>query len=112
MVWPAVTIDGHRYVDGGMRSVANADLAGGCDRVVVIAPMTSSLRRSGRISRQLATLGPHVHSVVVSPDDEARSAMGRNALDPAFRAASAKAGRVQGAAVRDQVAVVWGHPPA
>jgi predicted acylesterase/phospholipase RssA len=38
VVWPPVTIDGHRYIDGGVRSVANADLAAGCERVVVIAP--------------------------------------------------------------------------
>lgn len=112
MVWPPMTIDGHRYIDGGARSGANADLATGCGRVVVLTPMTTALRRSGRISEQLATLGPKVHSAVVSPDEDARKAMGRNVLDPAFRAASAKAGRAQAAAVRDRVAVVWGHPPA
>jgi NTE family protein len=112
MVWPPITINGRRYVDGGVRSGANADLASGYGRVVVLAPMTASLRRSGRISEQLATLGPKVHSVVISPDDDSRKAMGRNALDPAFRAASAKAGRAQAAAVRDRVAVTWGHPPA
>jgi NTE family protein len=112
LVWPPMTIDGKRYVDGGVRSTANADLATGCGRVVVLAPTTAALRRSGRISEQLASLGPKVHSAVVSPDDSARKAMGRNVLDPAFRAASAKAGREQAASVRDRVAVVWGHPPA
>ncbi len=112
MVWPPITIAGRRYVDGGVRSSANADLAVGYGRVVVLAPMTASLRRSGRISEQLATLGQKVHSVVVSPDESARKAIGRNILDPAFRAASAKAGRAQAASVRDRVAVVWGLPPA
>lgn len=112
MVWPPMTINGRRYIDGGVRSIANADLATGCGRVVVLAPMTVSLRRSGRISQQLATLGPKVHSAVVSPDEQSRRAMGRNVLDPAFRAAAAKAGRAQAATVRDRVAVVWGRPPA
>ena len=112
MVWPPITIAGRRYVDGGVRSGANADLAAGCGRVVVLAPMTTALRRSGRISEQLATLGPKVHSAVVSPDDNARKAMGRNILDPAARAASAQAGHAQAASVRDRVAVVWGQPPA
>jgi NTE family protein len=112
MVWPPMTISGRRYIDGGVRSGANADLATGCGRVVVLTPTTGSLRRSGRISNQLETLGPKVHSAVISPDNEARTAMGRNALDPAFRAASARAGRAQAASVRDQVAVVWGRPPA
>ena len=37
-VYPPVTIDGRRYIDGGMRSPANADLAQDYDRVVVLAP--------------------------------------------------------------------------
>jgi NTE family protein len=36
-VWPPVTIGGRRYIDGGMRSGANADLAADADRIVVIA---------------------------------------------------------------------------
>src|ERR1022692_2873376 len=39
-VWPPVSIDGRRYIDGGMRSATNADLAQGYQRVVVIAPIT------------------------------------------------------------------------
>ena len=31
-IWPPVTINGRRYIDGGIRSAANADLAAGCDR--------------------------------------------------------------------------------
>jgi NTE family protein len=108
LVWPPVTIDGRRYVDGGVRSSVNADLATGCSRVLVIAPVTASIRPSARIGRQLATLGPDVRSAVFSPDAAARSAMGRNVLDPAFRAASARAGRRQAAAVVDAVSAVWG----
>jgi NTE family protein len=111
MVWPPVTIDGHRYVDGGARSVANADLARGCGRIVVLAPVTASPRRSGRIGNQLARLGGHFHSSVISPDAEARKARGRNPLDPAFRAAAARAGWEQAKAVRDDVGITWGSPP-
>lgn len=107
LVWPPITINGRRYIDGGVRSIANADLASGCDRVVVLAPVTLALRRSGRIDRQLALLGPQLRSVVVSPDAQARKAIGRNVLDPAHRAASARAGRVQAAGVADAVAAVW-----
>jgi NTE family protein len=107
IVWPPITIDGHRYIDGGVRSVANADVAAGCGRVVVLAPVTAAFRPSGRIARQLARLGPHVRSVVVSPDAEARGAIGRNVLDPARRAASARAGRRQAPSVVDTVRAVW-----
>jgi NTE family protein len=111
LVWPPVTIGGHRYIDGGVRSPANADLAAGCERVVVLAPLAMALRRSGRIDSQLASIGPHVRSIVVSPDANARNAIGRNVLDPAHRVASARAGRLQSAAVAAAVAAVWsGHP--
>jgi NTE family protein len=107
IVWPPITIQGHRYIDGGVRSIANADLAAGCDRVVVLAPVTFALRRSGRISAQLASLGQDVRSLVVSPDAHARAAIGRNVLDPAQRAASARAGRRQAAIVESAVEAVW-----
>lgn len=107
IVWPPITIQGHRYIDGGVRSIANADLASGCDRVIVVAPVTFALRRSGRISAQLASLGHDVRSLVVSPDAEARAAIGRNVLDPAQRAASARAGRRQAAVVAPAVEAVW-----
>lgn len=107
IVWPPITVNGRRYIDGGVRSVANADLAAGYDRVVVLAPVTIALRPSSRIANQLSTLGPHVRSVVVSPDAEARAAIGRNVLDPARRAASARAGRDQAAAVAGAVGAVW-----
>src|SRR5580765_4110699 len=91
LVWPPITIDGRRYIDGGVRSVANADLAAGSDRVVVLAPITIALRPSTRIASQLSSLGPHVRSAVVSPNAEARNAIGSNSLDPSRRAAAARA---------------------
>ncbi|GAB6899970.1 patatin-like phospholipase family protein [Kineosporia succinea] len=112
MVWPPVSIGGRRYIDGGVRSSANADLAQGYGRVVVLVPFATSLRRSGRVDHQIEKLGPHVHTAVVMPDANARRAMGSNALDPAFRSDAAKAGRSQARLVRDSVAVAWGRPPS
>src|SRR5262249_49423932 len=43
-VWPPVTIGGRRWMDGGMRSAANADLAGECDRIVILAPVAQGFR--------------------------------------------------------------------
>jgi NTE family protein len=107
LVWPPMTIKGRRYIDGGVRSITNADLATGCDRVVVVAPVTVALRRSGRIASQLSALGPGVRWIVVSPDAQARKAIGRNVLDPAQRAASARAGRRQAGSVASAVGAVW-----
>lgn len=107
LVWPPITVGGRSYIDGGVRSAANADLATGCDRVVVLAPITYALRRGSRISSQLASLGSTVRSVVVSPDAQARKAIGGNVLDPAHRVASARAGHAQSAAVAESIAAVW-----
>lgn len=104
-VWPPVTINGRRYIDGGVRSPANLDLAAGCDRVVAITPITRGFRAAGGVARQAAKLAVPV--AVVAPDREARQAIGRNVLDPARRAAAARAGRAQGTRVAPAVAEVW-----
>jgi NTE family protein len=107
LVWPPITIGGRRYVDGGIRSAANADHATGCDRVVVLAPVEFALRRSSRISSQLASLGAGVQSLVVRPDAQARKAIGSNTLDPAHRVASARAGYAQAATLVESARAIW-----
>lgn len=107
LVWPPMTINGQRYMDGGIRSGTNADLAQGYERVVVIAPTIAAPRREDRPTSQLARLGARVRSVIVNPDATARAAIGHNVLDPAHRAAAAQGGRTQGATVARQVREVW-----
>ncbi len=104
-VYPPVTIGGRRYVDGGMRSAANADLADGYDRVVVLAPIPRGFGPVASVDAQVT--GMICRVAVVSPDADSRTAIGRNVLDPAARAPSAKAGRAQAAAVVERVAEVW-----
>jgi NTE family protein len=107
LVWPPIPIDGRAYVDGGVRSPVNADLAAGADQVVVLAPIARAARSSGRVDRQLATLGPGVRTVTVTLDPAARRAIGRNTLDPVRRAPAARAGRAQAPRVADAVRAVW-----
>jgi NTE family protein len=104
-VWAPVTIAGRRYIDGGARSVANADLAAGCARLVVITPRAAAVRRADRPDAQAAALG--VPFAVASPDRAARAAMGRDSMDPARRAASARAGREQAARLADHIRPAW-----
>ncbi|GAB3082935.1 patatin-like phospholipase family protein [Micromonospora schwarzwaldensis] len=107
-VWPPVTVGGRRYVDGGVRSAVNADLAVGAGRVVVLAPTSAAVGPMPRLSAQVAALrSAGARVVVVTPDRAARAAIGRNVLDPTRRAASARAGFAQAAAVADGVAAVW-----
>ncbi|GIE29557.1 patatin [Actinoplanes italicus] len=107
LVWPPVTIGGVRYVDGGVRSVANVDLADGSRRVAVLAPTTRSPRRDGRPDVQLKSLGADVRGVVVSPDAAAVRAIGANVLDPARRRPAAEAGYAQAATEADRLREIW-----
>jgi NTE family protein len=107
-VWPPVTIAGRRWMDGGIRSMANADLAHGYRRVVVLAPLrmnTALMPGPQQQAAQLRSKGADV--VVVQPDASTREAFGRNPLDPAYRAPSARAGRLQAGSVATQVRAVW-----
>jgi NTE family protein len=106
-VWPPVTIDGHRYIDGGVRSPTNVDIVAGCERVVVIAPIARGGGAVPSLARQVRALGPDTGVAVVTPDRAARRAFGRNLLDPARRAPAARAGRSQAAAVGEAVRAVW-----
>lgn len=106
-VYPSVEINGRRYVDGGVRTTTNADLAKGHDRVVVIAPIPYAVHRRDRPRDLLATLGPDVRSCVVAPDAASRHAMGRDVLDVSRVEASARAGYAQAESVEDTVRSVW-----
>ena len=105
-VWPPVTIDGRRWIDGGARSAANVDLAAGCERVVVLAPLAGGIGPAPGVGRQARELrGASV--AVVSPDAAAKQAIGRNVLDPARRGPAARAGREQAARAAAAVAATW-----
>ncbi|TYP86922.1 patatin-like phospholipase family protein [Blastococcus xanthinilyticus] len=104
-VYPPVTIGDRRYVDGGMRSAANADLADGYERVVVLAPIPRGVGPMASVDAQVTGMVARV--AVVAPDEAGRTAIGRNVLDPAAREPAARAGRVQAAAVAERVADVW-----
>lgn len=106
LVWPAVTIDGKHYIDGGMRSTANADLARGADVVIVIAPLPQAFSKATSIRAQLERTGA-TRTAVVTPDEQALVDIGKNVLDPAKRADAARAGLRQAEAVLDRVRAAW-----
>jgi NTE family protein len=105
-IWPPVTIEGRRYMDGGVRSADNADLAEGAARILVISPlgMDSPLPTPLPLREVLTSLKEGGATVtVISPDEASAAAIGTNPLDPATRVPAAAAGRTQGRA---------GLPPA
>ncbi len=99
---PPVSIGGRRYMDGGMRSAVNADLAGGFDAILVLCfhpagPVGE--RILGRVAAQsemLVKSGARVG--VISPDAASLAAIGPRTMDVVRRPAVARAGLVQGAA--------------
>lgn len=105
-VWPAVSIDGRRYVDGGIRSSTNADLADGHDLIVVLTPMGAPM--TPQLDDEITRLEQGESTVVlIRADDEALEAMGPNPLDPTMRAVALAAGRRQGAAVAEDLLPLW-----
>lgn len=109
---PTVRINGAHYIDGGVGSVENPDLASGYARVLVLAPLggRSGAPADGQFEglarpREWGTdLESQVEAlrkqgsrvVVITPDDDCRAAMGTNHMDPATRIPSARAGFAQG----------------
>jgi NTE family protein len=108
---PTVNINGGRYIDGGVRSADNADLASGYANVVVLSPLGGrsrtepgqfeGLRRAPEWRTDLASQvedlrqqGSRVE--VITPDAVSRTAMGTNQMDPATRVPAARAGFAQG----------------
>ncbi len=115
---PTHSINGTRYINGGVRSGENADLASGYANVVVLSPFGGrnrtppergadpagqfeGLRRPPEWGVDLASQvealrkqGSHVE--VITPDADSRAAMGTNQMDPATRIPAARAGFAQG----------------
>ena len=109
---PTIRINGTHYINGGVRSPDNADLASGYANVVVLSPLGGrngtppegqfeGLRRPPEWGVDLASQveglrqqGSHVE--VITPDADSRAAMGTNQIDPATRIPAARAGFAQG----------------
>jgi NTE family protein len=113
-VYPPVTIAGRRYIDGGMRSSTNADMAVGYDLVVVVAVRIGG---DSDIARRVeAQTQAEVESlqdggaivVVIGPDDESQAAFGPNLMEFARRPDAAQAGIAQGRAQAAILKDVWG----
>ncbi|MGV0626773.1 patatin-like phospholipase family protein [Mycolicibacter minnesotensis] len=111
-VWPPVLIGPRRYMDGGMRSSANLDVADDCDLAVVLVPSGQGAPSpfGGGAAEQAAAFGGRAH--VVFADGAALRAFGSNPLDPACRVPSALAGRDQGRRHAADIArFLSGRPP-
>jgi NTE family protein len=109
---PTISINGTHYINGGVRSPENADLASGYAKVVVLSPFGGrigplpegqfeGIRRPPEwgmdLDGQVEALRKQGSRVeVITPDAESQAAMGTNQMDPATRIPSARAGFAQG----------------
>jgi len=114
--FPPITIHGRRYMDGGLRSITNADLAAGHDRVLILTlfepPRDSDDPRAVRVRKvldaeldQIASKGGT--SLVFAPDEEAQAVIGVNLMDPTRAKDAADAGYAQGQRVAERVGELW-----
>jgi NTE family protein len=105
-IWPPVTIGDSRFIDGGVRSGTNADLAKGCDIVVIVAPFAGGFGPTVEVeAAALREQGSIVE--VVAADKGSTEAFGTNVLDPATRGPSLREGRRQGAIEVERITKVW-----
>lgn len=109
-IFPPVTINGRRYMDGGMRSTTNADHAMDYDTVLIIAPITvqigGMLLERSRLAREVAQLRASGCRVeIIIPDAETIAVFGPSLMDTTRRVDAARAGLRQAA---DAVAWVSG----
>jgi NTE family protein len=109
-IFPPVLINGRRYIDGGMRSATNADLAKGFERVVVVAVTAGMGGEAFRrpLDGELEALRASGSEVVlVVPDAASIEAFGPNLMDFSRRAAASDAGYRQGTVEAARLAPAW-----
>lgn len=109
-IFPPITIDGRRYIDGGMRSGTNADMAKGHGKVLIVAvmpPAFAPMMQPG-IDREMAVIREHGgEAMLLAPDAGSGAAFGMNLMDNGNRDAIARAGFAQGQAEAARVAEFW-----
>ncbi|WP_371476822.1 patatin-like phospholipase family protein [Kitasatospora sp. NBC_00315] len=104
-IYPPITINGRRYMDGSLRSATNAALAAGARTLVVIDPQAHLFPRE-LLQQELAVAAAHT-VVTVEPDSASIRAFGsdlndRTAWEPAYQA-----GLRQATDAAEQLRLAW-----
>lgn len=119
-IYPPITINGSRYMDGGVRSPLNADLAAGHEAVVVVSVMPLELPpgfEDARFQRFFDAQRGEIEGLraggarveVIAPDDEflGVSGYGMSLMDFDLVTAAVEAGFRLGSAEAGRIATVW-----
>ena len=119
IVCPPVTIAGRRYMDGGVRSSLNADLAAGHDQVVVISvsplavpsgtgdPVSEAFPGGGAEIRALRSSGSAVEVIEPNAEFLEISGWGVSLMDVTKAAAAYEAGARHGYNEARRIADLW-----
>jgi NTE family protein len=113
-LFPPVIIEGHRYIDGGMRSLTNADVAK--DYKVVLVFNFIPNPRTTDIAKSFGTLSDHELKILrdtgstaqtITPSPASLAAFGPNLQDSSRRAAAFAAGIAQGRIEAQRLKPAW-----
>jgi NTE family protein len=106
-VWPLARIGDRSWIDGGMVSSANARLADGYQRVIVLAPMPTGYGEIPGVEDDVAAMQQEANVCLLSPDEGSILAIGPNPYDPDRRGPAAEAGRLQGRRMAPTIQAMW-----
>jgi NTE family protein len=104
---PAVSLGGRTWIDGGMVSAANARIADGFAKVLVLAPMPKGHGGIPSAQQDVEAMRASAKVELITPDKQSVDAIGPNPYDPARRGPVAAAGHAQGRQAAARVADLW-----
>jgi NTE family protein len=104
---PPVTIGAARYIDGGVRTTTNFDLALGADVVLVVAPLPDLATSDPELIARREELSRTATVLTITPDEASVAAIGTNPLDLSTAKPCALAGRAQAPAHVADIVKIW-----
>jgi NTE family protein len=104
---PVVEFGGRAWIDAGMVSAANARIADGYARVLVIAPMPEGHAGIPSAAEDAEAMRRKARVELIVPDQQSIDAIGPNPYDPDRRGPVADAGRQQGLQAADRIDGLW-----
>ncbi|WP_433203537.1 patatin-like phospholipase family protein [Nocardia sp. CA-107356] len=107
-VYPPMTIGDSRYMDGGMHSATNADLAAGAELLVTIHPL-AHLFPDTDLAAELQSARP-AESLLITPDERSVDAFGADLHDRAHWIPSFRAGFAQADTEAARLQRIWPTP--
>jgi NTE family protein len=104
---PLVRLGGQEWIDAGMVSSANARLADGYRRVLVLAPLPKGRGGIPSAAKDVQMLQRNASAELIVPDSRSAAAIGPNIYDPARRTDVALAASRQGMLEAPRIAAMW-----